>query len=138
MIDMTTDFGRRVERRLRDEWIIWLTTTGSDLTPQPRPVWFYWNGQDFLIFSRPDTYKLRHISKRPLVSLHLDSDGRGGDIVVFTGHASVQEAAPAADEIQVFIEKYQVGLRRLNMTPEEFTQRYKVPLRIEPDNLRGH
>jgi PPOX class probable F420-dependent enzyme len=138
MIDLTTDFGRRVQSRLRDEWIVWLTTTGSDLTPQPRPVWFYWDGQEFLLFSRPDTYKLRHISDRPVVSLHLDSDGRGGDIVVFTGRARILPERPPEDEFQVFIEKYRVGLQRLNLSPEEFAQRYRVAIRVTPEKLRGH
>lgn len=138
MIDLTTDFGRRVENRLRDEWIIWLVTTGSDLTPQPRPVWFYWDGEEFLIFSRPHTHKLRHIAERPAVSLHLDSDGRGGDIVVFTGQARIEENHPPATEVPAYIEKYQVGLQRLNTTPEEFAEGYRVAIRVRPENLRGH
>ena len=138
MIDLTSDFGRRVGNRLRDEWIIWLTTTGTDLTPQPRPVWFYWDGEDFLIYTRPETHKLRHIAERPAVSLNLDSDGRGGDIVVFTGRARIEVGASPADEVPAFIEKYKVGLQRLNLTPEVFTQRYQVAIRVTPENLRGH
>jgi PPOX class probable F420-dependent enzyme len=138
VIDLTTDFGHRVEKRLWDEWIIWLTTSGSDLTPQPRPVWFYWNGLDFLIFSRPDTHKLRHISVRPLVSLHLDSDGRGGDIVVFTGLARILEIAPPVEEVEIYFEKYRVGLKRLDLTPEAFAQRYRIAIRVTPETLRGH
>lgn len=138
MIDLNTDFGRRVKNRLRDEWIIWLITTGSDLTPQPRPVWFYWDGQEFLIFSRPDTHKLDHIAERPAVSLHLDSDGRGGDIVVFTGKARIDKEAPPANQESAFIEKYQAGLQRLNLTPEGFAERYRVSIRVTPENLRGH
>jgi PPOX class probable F420-dependent enzyme len=138
VIDRTTDFGRKVENRLRDEWIIWLTTTGSDQTPQPRPVWFYWDGEEFLIYSRPDTHKLHHIAERPAVSLHLDSDGRGGDIVVFTGRARIEAEAPTADEVPAYIEKYKIGLKRLNTTPEEFAQRYRVAIRMRPENLRGH
>ena len=40
MIDFTTEFGRRVRQRLDEEYFIWFTTVGTDLTPQPRPVWF--------------------------------------------------------------------------------------------------
>ena len=32
-IDTTTDFGKRVERRLREETMIWLTTVRRDGTP---------------------------------------------------------------------------------------------------------
>ncbi|MFQ5612516.1 MAG: hypothetical protein ACE5H9_10325 [Anaerolineae bacterium] len=39
-IDLSTEFGLRVARRLREERIIWLTTLRADQTPQPSPVWF--------------------------------------------------------------------------------------------------
>ena len=48
-LDPSTEFGARVERRLPDERIIWLTTVGPDNTPQPSPVWFFWDGETFLI-----------------------------------------------------------------------------------------
>ena len=88
-IDTTTPFGERAERRLRDDKVAWLTTTSGDGTPQPVPVWFLWDGGDsFLIYSRPGTAKLRNIGERPRVSLHLDGNGQGGDIVVVLGDAA--------------------------------------------------
>ncbi|MBI2997646.1 MAG: pyridoxamine 5'-phosphate oxidase family protein [Deltaproteobacteria bacterium] len=51
MLDFSTRFGWHVNRRLRQEKIIWLTTVDSNNTPQPRPVWFHWDGQTVLIFS---------------------------------------------------------------------------------------
>lgn len=33
--DETTDFGRRVRERLRDERVIWLTTVGETAPPSP-------------------------------------------------------------------------------------------------------
>jgi hypothetical protein len=39
MIDLTTDFGQAVERHLKEEYVIWLTTVDFYMTPQPRPVW---------------------------------------------------------------------------------------------------
>src|SRR5688572_18541946 len=51
-LDITTDAGKRIEERLRDELIIWLTTIDRKGTPQPRPVWFIWDGESFLIYTR--------------------------------------------------------------------------------------
>ncbi|HZM91753.1 MAG TPA: pyridoxamine 5'-phosphate oxidase family protein, partial [Blastocatellia bacterium] len=45
MLDFSSRFGRHANRRLRQEKIIWLTTVDSKNTPQPRPVWFHWDGQ---------------------------------------------------------------------------------------------
>ena len=62
MLDFSTRFGRHVNRRLRQEKIIWLTTVDSNNTPQPRPVWFHWDGETVLIFSERHKAKLRHIT----------------------------------------------------------------------------
>src|ERR1043165_4502787 len=89
-LDTTTPFGERAERRLREDKVGWLTTVSADGTPQPVPVWFLWDGaESFLIYSKPHTAKLRNIAARSRVSLHLDGNGQGGDIVVVLGDAAV-------------------------------------------------
>jgi len=138
MLDTSTEFGQRVTHRLAEERIIWLTTAGADDNPQPRPVWFLWDGDSFLIYSRPDTAKLKHIAARPKVALNFDGDGKGGDIVVFTGRGGVDPAAPPADQLPAYAEKYRAGFRRINMTPAEFAQVYSVAIRVWPEALRGH
>ena len=42
--DPSTTFGARVERRLRDEPVAWLTLVDPRGTPQPAPIWFLWDG----------------------------------------------------------------------------------------------
>lgn len=138
MLDMTTEFGRRVARRLEEERIIWLTTVSSAGAPQPRPVWFLWDGETFLIYSKPNVYKLQHVARNPKVALNLDGDGLGGDIVVFTGEARIANDAPPADEVAAYADKYQEGFARIGMSPEEFAESYSVALRVTPTNLRGH
>ncbi len=49
MLDTTTEAGGRAERRLREEEIAWLTTVRSDGQAQSVPVWFFWDGEKFLI-----------------------------------------------------------------------------------------
>ena len=137
-IDTGSEFGGRAARRLRDELIYWLVTVGPDDTPQPSPVWALWDGEMFLIYSRPDTPKLRNIASRPRVALHLDGDGRGGDIVIVTGDARIVSDAPAADRDPVYVAKYREGMRRIGMSPESFARAYSVAVRITPARLRGH
>jgi PPOX class probable F420-dependent enzyme len=136
-IDTTTPFGERAGRRLRDERLAWLTTTSADGTPQPVPVWFLWDGADsFLIYSKPGTAKLRNIEERPRVSLHLDGNGQGGDIVVVLGHAAVTHDPPA-HALPDYVAKYGAFIERNSWTPESFAADYSVPLRITATRLRG-
>jgi PPOX class probable F420-dependent enzyme len=138
-IDRSTVFGQRVERRLREEKIIWLTTLDQDSTPQPRPVWFLWDGEnELLMYSRPETHKLRHIERHSRVSLNFDGDGQGGDIVVFTGEARIQKDGAPAHEVEAYAEKYRELFPRINHTPETFAELYSVPLRVRLTGLRGH
>ncbi len=109
VVDTSTQFGHRVDGRLRQEGIIWLVTVRADGAPQPSPVWFLWDGDTFLIYSRPNTPKLRNIRRNPRVVLHLDSDRRGGDIAVISGEARIVPAGPPAHEVPAYVEKYHRG-----------------------------
>jgi len=134
----STPFGQRVERRLAEERIIWLTTVSPNGTPHPRPVWFWWDGETFLIYSQPDTFKLAHIEANPYVALNFDGDGQGGNIITFTGEARLDPAAPPAHQVPQYVEKYRPGFERIGMTAAQFAAAYSVALRVTPTALRGH
>ncbi|MEV6135862.1 TIGR03667 family PPOX class F420-dependent oxidoreductase [Nocardia sp. NPDC051990] len=137
VVDTGTAFGARVADRLEREHVIWLTTVGGSGTPQPNPVWFQWRDGEFLIFSQADKPKLRNIARNPRVSLHLNSTATGGDVVVLTGTARIDEAGPTPAEVAEFTAKYTEGLASLSMTEEQFHADYSVAVRITPDRLRG-
>jgi len=137
-IDTKSEFGKRAARRLKDELIYWLVTIGSDGTPQPSPVWAMQDGETFLMYSQPDTPKLRNVAARPRVALHLDGDGKGGDIVIVTGDARIDREAPPADRVPAYVAKYREGIKRIGLTAESFAQAYSVAVRITPRHLRGH
>jgi PPOX class probable F420-dependent enzyme len=137
-IDTGSEFGGRAARRLRDELIYWLVTVAPDGTPQPSPVWALWDGATFLIYSQPDMPKLRNIASHPRVAIHLDGDGRGGDIVTVTGDARIVTDTPPADRVPEYVAKYREGMRRIGMTAESFARAYPVVVRVTPRHLRGH
>jgi PPOX class probable F420-dependent enzyme len=137
-IDRSTPFGARAAHRLTTDLIAWLTTVGKDGTPHPRPVWFLWDGETILIYSEPRTAKLTHLARTPRAAFNLDGDGRGGDIVVLTGSARVDQSAPPADQLSDYIEKYRAGIAAIGMTPEGFAAAYSIPVRFTPEKLSGH
>lgn len=138
MIDLTTEFGRTVKQHLENQYVIWLTTVDSSLTPQPRPVWFIWENGSFLIFSQPKAYKVKHIEKNPKVALHFNTDETGDKhVIIFTGEATIDRDSPPAHEVPAYLEKYRSGITALDMTPEGFGADYSVAIRIHPAELRG-
>jgi PPOX class probable F420-dependent enzyme len=136
-IDTSSAFGRRVLERLDKERVVWLTTVAADGTPQPSPVWFLWDGQQILMYSMPNTPKLRHIQARPNVALNFDSD-EGGDVVVLTGQARIAESEAAANATPAYLDKYREAIGEIGMDPDSFAKAYSVPVRITPTRLRGH
>ena len=137
-MDFNSKPGRAAKRLLDSEYVIWLTTVGSNLTPQPRPVWFIWDGDAVLIFSQPGGAKLKHIRQHPRVSLHFNTDREGGEnILILTGSAALPPDAPPASAVAAYVKKYKKGMADLDMTPESFSKSYSVAIRIVPTHLRG-
>lgn len=135
MIDLTSKHGVHAAKRLQEEYVIWLTTVASDGTPQPNPVWFYWDGVTVLVYSQPTSRKVGNISRNPKVSLNFQADNEGGDVVVLTGDASVDKN-PAKHDLR-FIEKYREAIPKIGHTPESLAKSYSVQIRISPTKLRG-
>jgi PPOX class probable F420-dependent enzyme len=136
-IDTGTSLGSRAAGRLDDEIVVWLTTVAPSGTPQPTPVWFYWTGAEFLVFSQPDKAKLRNLTTNPRIAVNFNGTETGGDIQVFTGHAEVDKEGPSADELERYDAKYDDAIKGLGMTRESFHAEYSVLIRIVPDKLRA-
>ena len=138
MIDINSTFGRAVKQNLESEYVIWLTTVDSHLTPQPRPVWFIWEDDSFLIFSQGRARKVAHIKKNPNVALHFNTDETGDKhVMIFVGNASIDSNCPPAHQVSKYFKKYKQGIADLDMTPEGFSNEYSVAIRIRPAEIRG-
>ena len=130
------DFGVRVEKRLREEQVIWLTCVSEKGIPQPSPVWFVWDGNTFLIYSQPDN-KVRHIQHNPQVSLNFNTTADGDDVVVISGKAVIDRSAPPVNQMEAYLEKYSAGIVNIDMTPDSYSASFSVPIRIYPTHVRG-
>ncbi len=138
LFDTSTDFGAKVQRKLENEVVIWLITQGRNGTPQPSPVWFLPDGDDqLIIYSRPDTPKIRNITAHPTVALAFNSAPSGGDVIVFHGEAAVDSNIPPVDQQAAYVAKYGDNIGRLGMTPVAFAGEYSVPIRVQLTRLRG-
>ena len=139
MLDFNSKFGRVVKKHLKSKYFIWLTTVDSKGMPQPRPVWFIWDDDSFLIFSQPNAYKVKHLKNNPKVSLHFNTTDETGekDVIVLNGEAVIDKDVPPAHKVKAYMKKYKTGILGLNATPEEFGKEYSTAIRIRPTEVRG-
>ena len=127
---------KKVQKRLAGELIMWLTTVGSNRKPHAVPVWFWWDGSSFLIYSIPGQ-KVRDIEANPNVELHFNTD-RSGDLVHrFEGVAEVLADQPPANRVPKYLAKYRERIKGYGWTPKSFADQYRVAIRVRPTRLRA-
>jgi PPOX class probable F420-dependent enzyme len=119
----------RARKRLADEPIIWMTTVTAGGKPQTSPVWFLLEDDEVLVYSARSR-RLANIAANPQVALNLDGNGRGGDIVTFEGTARVIPDEPPAAANPAYVAKYADFMERNGWTPEQFSERYPVAVRV--------
>src|SRR5512135_3167254 len=138
MLEIPPKLRALVRRRLKEEYFVWMTTVGGDLAPQPRPVWFIWDHDSFLIYSQPNTHKVRHLLKHPKVALHFNADKTGdNDVLVFIGEARIDPEAPPAHKVRAYMKKYRDGIEGLESTPQQMGKEFSVGIRVTPTSVRG-
>jgi PPOX class probable F420-dependent enzyme len=135
LIDTTTPTGKRVERRLQKDLIIWLATSGANCQPHAVPVWFWWDGKSFLIYSLPGQ-KVNDVEANPKVTLHLNTTPDGDDVVRIEGDAKRLRRYPLAHRVPDYIRKYARLVKSYGWQPEGFARQYHIALRIRPIRLR--
>lgn len=88
--------------------------------------------------TRAEAKRLTNIRRQPLVSLHFDSNGGGGDIVVFTGTAEILDDYPAVPGNPAWLEKYSETIDARFGDAVKFAEAYSVPVRINLTRVRGY
>jgi PPOX class probable F420-dependent enzyme len=125
-------------QRLEDDDIGWLTTVSAIGRPSTAPVWFVLLEDDsILVFSKDPSVRVRNIAANPRVTLALNSDPKGHDIVVINGSARIDRSVGSASAHEAFLSKYQPALDAYEWTPEWFADNYPAPIVISIDSVRG-
>ncbi|MDR7419057.1 MAG: TIGR03667 family PPOX class F420-dependent oxidoreductase [Armatimonadota bacterium] len=137
MAALDSPIGRKVQRRLRREQIIWLVTVDARHTPQPRPVWFHWDGETVLVLSQPGAAKVRHVARNPRVALHFNTDDEGGSVGVLIGEALIARSPVNPQRLKAYLRKYRERIKSLGMTAESLQGEYATTIVITPRSVRG-
>lgn len=106
-----------------------LTAVNRSGQPQTAPVWFWRDGDDIVVYNRPESPRLESIAANPRVSLSVRGDLRATGALILEGTAEVG-GLPPAHELPPYVDKYEREIERLGWTPASFSEMYSVGLRI--------
>ncbi len=122
---------KHAQSRLKKDLAIWLATSGRDGRPHAVPVWFWWDGESFLIYSVPGQ-KVRDIEANSNVNLHLNTNPEGEDVVRVDGTAKVVAGHAPAYKMPAYVRKYRELMKGYDWTPRAFSVLYHVAIRVRP------
>jgi PPOX class probable F420-dependent enzyme len=138
MLDLTDPRQAHIDQRLRSDPVIWLGSVRPDGRPHLVVVWFLWDGETLLIFSKPNQ-KIANIRQNPSVTLALDDTRQGADPIVIEGRATLlDEPASALLPVhEAYLAKYAQRIAALGYTPETMARAYSQAIRVVPTRFIG-
>jgi len=127
----------RIERFLRTEEVLWLSTVRADGLPHLVPIWFSWVDGSILLVSKPDAVKIDAIRAEPRVMLALGDAEEDFDVALIEGVAELPD-----EPVESFLpashwDKYAADLASIGLTREEYLGTYRQPVRIRPTRFLG-
>ena len=125
------------DQRLLTDPIAWLGTVRPDGRPHFVPIWFQWDGETVLFFSKPDDQKLRNLRQNPRVFLALDDTNHGADVVLLEGMAELLDQPASEVVTEGYLEKYAADIPQLGLTPASMTETYSQAVRVRPSRVFG-
>ena len=137
MLNLDNESHAAADARLREAEIVWLTTVSASSQPQSSPVWFLWDGKEFLVYGSRDGQKTRNIAANPRVGLHLDGNGHGGGNIIFEGTARIDaEEASAYSPPADYLAKYEARIEAFGWSLDDMARDYPHVIRVTPTRVR--
>ena len=122
----------RIDRLLRSEPVVWMSTVRPDGVPHLIPIWFSWDGEAILIASKPAAQKVRNIRENPVVMLALGRPDADFDVGLLEGRAELLDV-PSSELLPAsHLAKYRAPMAAIGLTPDEFLATYTQVIRIVP------
>ena len=120
----------RTRRFLADEPVIWVSTVREDGQPHLVPVWFWWDGETVLVFSKPHAVKVRALRANPRAMIALGEPDDDFDVAMVEAQAELLDEAPVVPE--AFFAKYADKLAAGMLDRETFRATYTQAIRFTP------
>jgi PPOX class probable F420-dependent enzyme len=137
-LDPANPKGAWARQHLASDIVGWLTTVAPDGTPQSSVVAFLWDGAEIVVYSRPDTPKVRNIAANPRVAFHLQSDPYAlHHSLSLEGIATPDPSLPPQDQVAAYMDKYGAALAHWGMDPAATAREFSLAIRIRPTRIRA-
>ncbi len=123
---------------LRDDPVVWRSSVQPDGRPHVVPVWFHWDGERIVAFSKPGARKVDNLRDEPRVMLAVGTPGPDFEVELIEATAELPDR-PATELIpEGFAAKYRELLRRAGLTAQRFAEVYSQPIVLKPTRFLGY
>ena len=78
----------------------------TDGTPRVIPIWFHWNGREFVMATPPKAPKLKALAKNPKVSFTIDDNTFPHKVLLIRGTARMESVDGIVPEYAMAAERY--------------------------------
>jgi PPOX class probable F420-dependent enzyme len=118
--------------------VAWLSSVRRDGSPHLVPVWFHWDGERVVAFSKPHARKVENLRQQPRVMIAVGTPGPDFAVELIEAHAELPDAPAAEVMPSGFGAKYAELLRRAGLTAQHFAEVYSQPIVLRPTRFLGY
>ena len=126
------------EAALRRDPVVWMSSVQVDGRPHVVPVWFHWDGERIVAFSKPHARKIENLRGMPRVMLAVGMPGPDFEVELIEATAEIPAAPAAAIMPAGFAAKYRDLLTRAGLTAQRFAEMYSQPIVLRPTRFLGY
>jgi PPOX class probable F420-dependent enzyme len=123
---------------LRDDPVVWLSSIQTDGRPHLVPVWFHWDGEQIVAFSKPHARKVENLRDDPRVMLAVGTPGPEFEVELIEATAELPDRPAAEVMPEGFGPKYRELLHRAGPTVQRFAEVYSQPIVLRPTRFLGY
>lgn len=102
------------------------------------PVWFHWDGERVVAFSKPHARKVENLRRQPRAMLAVGTPGPDFDVELIEADAELPDAPATEVMPSGFGSKYAELLRRAGLTAHRFAEVYSQPIVLRPTRFLGY
>lgn len=123
---------------LETDEVVWLSSVCADGRPHLVAVWFHWDGERVVAFSKPNARKVQNLRREPRAMLAVGRAGPDFDVELIEADAELPRRPTAEVMPSGFSAKYADLLRRVDLSAQRFMEIYSQPIVLRPTRFLGY